>query len=55
MLDGRHDGVAVELWLAGEDFEDEKIERALHGVVLFHTKTSYYTDGLVVVKSGVVD
>jgi hypothetical protein len=50
-LDGRHDGIAVELWLAGEDFEDEKVEGALHRVCLFHTKTSYYIDGLVVVKS----
>jgi type VI protein secretion system component VasA len=40
VLDGRHDGIAVQLWLAGEDFEDEKIERALHGVCFFHTKTS---------------
>jgi hypothetical protein len=30
----------VELWLAGEDLEDEKVEGALHGVCSFHTKTS---------------
>jgi hypothetical protein len=42
---------SVELWLAGEDFEDEKVERSLHGVGPFPTKTSSYTDGLVFVKS----
>lgn len=37
LLDRRHNGVAVKTWPAGQNLENEQIERALEGVGFWHT------------------
>src|SRR5215472_2359300 len=45
VLNGGHDRVAVQAGTAGEDFEDQQVERALQGIGSpQHTQTSKYID-----------
>src|SRR6266542_2632575 len=42
VLNGRHDGVAVESGTARQDLQDEKVEGALEGIWFGHVESSQY-------------